>query len=139
LSSDIPYNRQYLLVSLLVSGNHLGGQMATNKLTDIEVKQANTLQKDYKITDGGDLYLLVKNNGTKCWRLAYRFAGKQKTLAIGTYPQIGLKDARKQKKNSPKILIPPSIKNTKELNNSLPPPIRLKQLRATARLLCQEL
>lgn len=86
--------------------------MATNKLTDIEVKQANTLQKDYKITDGGGLYLLVKNTGTKCWRLAYRLAGKQKTLAIGTYPQIGLKDARKQREQAKEKLaknIDPSL------------------------------
>jgi len=86
--------------------------MATNKLTDIEVKQANTLQKDYKITDGGGLYLLVKNTGTKCWRLAYGFAGKQKALAIGTYPQIGLKDARKQREQAKEKLaknIDPSL------------------------------
>lgn len=77
--------------------------MASNKLTDIEVKQANTRTSDYKITDGGGLYLLVKSNGTKCWRLAYRFAGKQKTLAIGTYPQIGLKDARKERENAKNV------------------------------------
>ncbi len=91
--------------------------MATNKLTDIEVKQANTRASDYKITDGGGLYLLVKNNGTKCWRLAYRFAGKQKTLAIGTYPQIGLKDARKERENAKNKLaknIDPSLDKKQE-------------------------
>ena len=69
--------------------------MAKNKLTDVEVKQANARSGDYKLTDGGGLYLLVKSNGTKCWRMAYRFAGKQKTLALGVYPAVGLKDARK--------------------------------------------
>lgn len=92
--------------------------MATNKLTDIEVKQANTLQKDYKITDGDSLHLLVKNNGTKCWRLAYRFEGKQKILAIGTYPQIGLKDARKQREQAKEKLaknIDPSLDKKHEI------------------------
>ena len=91
--------------------------MVTNKLTDIEVKLANTRASDYKITDGGGLHLLIKNNGTKCWRLAYRFAGKQKTLAIGTYPQIGLRDARKERENAKNKLaknIDPSLDKKQE-------------------------
>ncbi len=68
--------------------------MASQKFTDATAKQAKPELKDYKISDGGGLHLLVKANGTKCWRYAYRYAGKQKLLAIGTYPAVGLKAAR---------------------------------------------
>ncbi len=64
-------------------------------LTDAAVKNA-TLKNDgkpNKLTDGGGLFLLINRAG-KYWRYSYRFAGKQKTLAIGVYPEIGLKDAR---------------------------------------------
>ncbi|WP_198300929.1 integrase arm-type DNA-binding domain-containing protein [Cellvibrio sp. PSBB006] len=91
--------------------------MATNKLTDIEVKQAAIREGDYKITDGGGLYLLVKNNGTKCWRLAYRFAGKQKTLALGIYPSVALKqarDARNEAKDKLAKNIDPSLDKKQE-------------------------
>jgi len=68
--------------------------MTTQKLTDAAVRQAQPRDKDYKLSDGGGLYLLVKTRGTKCWRYDYRYGGKRKTLAIGTYPTISLKAAR---------------------------------------------
>ena len=68
--------------------------MAIQKLTDASAKQALAKDKDYKLSDGGGLYLLVKTNGSKCWRYAYRFDGKQKTLALGIYPAVSLKNAR---------------------------------------------
>lgn len=63
-------------------------------LSDIEIKTAKPREKPYKLTDGGWLFLLVNPNGSKLWRLSYRFGGKQKLLALGAYPGIGLKDAR---------------------------------------------
>lgn len=63
-------------------------------LTATEVKQAKPKEKDYKLTDSGGLYLLVKASGSKYWRMAYRFGGKQKTLAFGLYPDLSLADAR---------------------------------------------
>jgi integrase len=68
--------------------------MALSKLTDIVIKTAKPSDKDYKLSDGGGLHLLIKKNGTKCWRYSYRYAGKQKTLALGVYPEISLKTAR---------------------------------------------
>ena len=65
------------------------------KLTATAVKRAKSVAKPYSIVDGGGLYLLVKPNGAKCWRYNYRFLGKQKTLAIGVYPDISLAEARK--------------------------------------------
>lgn len=64
------------------------------KLTDVAVKQAQPQERPYKLADGGGLHLLVKTNGTRCWRYSYRFAGKQKTLALGVYPEVSLKEAR---------------------------------------------
>jgi integrase len=68
--------------------------MATQKLTNTAVQQAQSRDKDYKLSDGGGLYLLVKTSGTKCWRYDYRYGGKRKTLAVGTYSVITLKAAR---------------------------------------------
>ncbi len=51
-------------------------------------------EKSRKIADGGGLYLEINRNGSKYWRLAYRFGGKQKTLALGVYPSVSLSDAR---------------------------------------------
>lgn len=49
-----------------------------------------------KHTDGGGMYLLVSASG-KYWRMNYRFAGKQKTLALGVYPAVSLGEARKRR------------------------------------------
>ena len=67
---------------------------AMQKLTATAVKQAKPKAKPYKLADGGGLYLHVKTAG-KYWRYKYRFAGKEKLLALGTYPDISLADARK--------------------------------------------
>ena len=56
-----------------------------------------------KHTDGGGLYLLVKESG-KYWRLAYRIFGKQKTLALGVYPSVSLAQARKGRDAAKELL-----------------------------------
>ena len=66
-------------------------------LTDLAIRSAKPTNALQKISDGEGLQLWVQPNGSKLWRMAYRFAGKQKTLAIGTYPAIGLSDARKKR------------------------------------------
>ncbi len=72
-------------------------------LTDTTVRQSKPKDKPYKLTDGGGLYLLINTTG-KYWRLNYRFAGKQKTLALGVYPSISLIDARKRRDQA-KVLL----------------------------------
>lgn len=62
-------------------------------LTALAVKQAKPKEKDYKLSDGGGMYLLVTKKGSKYWRLKYRFAGKEKVLAI-VYPTVSLEEAR---------------------------------------------
>ena len=63
-------------------------------LKELEVRYAGLRQKDYKLADGEGLYVLVRPNGSKLWRLKYRFGGKEKLLSIGAYPQVSLADAR---------------------------------------------
>jgi len=64
------------------------------KLTDKAIQAATAKEKDYKLADGDGLYLLVKVNGTRLWRMKYRFAGKEKCLSVGPYPMRSLKEAR---------------------------------------------
>lgn len=66
----------------------------TDKLTDVSVKNATPRDKTYKLSDGGNLYLVVEKTGRKYWRMEYRFAGKQDTHGIGAYPKVTLKAAR---------------------------------------------
>jgi len=60
-------------------------------LTDAAIRSAKADQKARKLTDAGGLFLFITPNGSKLWRLGYRFDGKQKTLAFGSYPLIGLR------------------------------------------------
>lgn len=98
------------------------GAYQRQKLTDAAIRKAPLKDNDYWLDDGAALRLLVKKNGTKCWRFNYRFAGKQKTLAIGTYPQISLKQARsllEEAKSDIKAGIDPSYKKKQERLNNL--------------------
>jgi integrase len=65
-----------------------------NKLSDAKVRSARPKEKDYKLADGGNMYLLVKASGTKLWRMNYRRHGKSGTLSFGKYPVVTLTDAR---------------------------------------------
>jgi len=66
------------------------------KLSDKAVQAAKASEKQYGISDGQGLTLIVKPNGNKLWWLRYRFAGKAKTLSIGEYPFVTLKQAREK-------------------------------------------
>ena len=70
-------------------------------LTDIAVRRTNKPGKD---ADGRGLYLHVAPTGGRYWRYAYRFSDKQKTLALGTYPDIGLAKARERHQDARSLL-----------------------------------
>ena len=81
-------------------------------LKDIAVRNAKRSDKPRKLSDGGGLHILIQPTGGKLWRLAYRFAGKQKTLALGVYPAISLEEARRRRDEAKKLLarsIDPSV------------------------------
>lgn len=63
-------------------------------LTDTAIRLAKAESNDRKLADSKGLYLLVTASGSKLWRLKYRIDGKEKKLALGSYPEVGLKQAR---------------------------------------------
>lgn len=78
--------------------------MATNKLTDHQIRLAKPRSQPFKLTDGAGLYLLVKPTAAKSWRLKYRFGGKEKLLTLGPYPEIPLAEARSEAVAARKLL-----------------------------------
>ena len=77
---------------------------ALERLSDVQCKQAKPREKAYKLSDGGGLVLLVNPDGSRYWRWNYRFAGRQKTIAYGAYPGVGLKAARQEHKEARAML-----------------------------------
>lgn len=73
-------------------------------LTVRQIESAKPADKDYKLSDGQGLYLLVKKSGSRYWNLKYRFAGKEKKLVIGVYPDISLAQARQKRDEARKLL-----------------------------------
>ena len=73
-------------------------------LTAIAIKNAKPKKRPYRLTDGQNLYLLVKPTGAKCWRYDYTFIKKRKTLALGVYPDVSIKDARDGRHEARKLL-----------------------------------
>ena len=65
-------------------------------LTDISIKNAKPREKAYKMADGGGLYIEISPNGGKWWRYKFRFNGKESRISLGTYPEVGLKEARER-------------------------------------------
>jgi integrase len=90
-------------------------------LTVLQVKSIKARDKDFKISDGGGLYLHVTVNGAKYWRLAYRFNRKQKILALGVYPQVSLQDARSlasdAKKQIANKIDPSEVRKSNKVND----------------------
>ncbi|MEG0207279.1 MAG: Arm DNA-binding domain-containing protein, partial [Citrobacter sp.] len=73
----------------------------------LNARQVDTIkpkEKIFKLTDGGGLYLQVNPNGSKYWRMKYRYAGKEKKLSFGIYPDISLAEARTKRDEARKIL-----------------------------------
>ena len=73
-------------------------------LSDTAIRTAKPTDKPYKLSDEKGLFLLITENGSKYWRLKYRFNGKEKLLSFGTYSDVGLKDARIKRDEARKLL-----------------------------------
>ena len=63
-------------------------------LTDPQIRRIKPADRAQKLSDGDGLYLRVEPSGGRYWRFNYRFNGKQKTLALGVYPDVSLAKAR---------------------------------------------
>jgi len=73
-------------------------------LTNTAVNNAKPEDKQRKLTDEKGLFLLIHPNGSKYWRLKYRFGGREKLLALGVYPEVSLADARQRREDARKLL-----------------------------------
>ena len=69
-------------------------------LTDTKIKALKPGSDQYKVSDSGGLHLLVTPTGGRLWKQAYRFAGRQKTLSFGAYPDVSLADARTRRETA---------------------------------------
>jgi integrase len=86
-------------------------------LSDVAIRAAKPREKAYKLTDGDGLTLIVNPNGAKWWRFRYRFAGREKMLSLGTYPEVSVKMARERRDSARKLVaegIDPSAKRRAE-------------------------
>jgi integrase len=79
-------------------------QHEDDMLNDTRIRNAKPAERDTKLTDFDGLYLLVRPNGSRLWRFAYRFGGKQKQIALGAYPQVTLAEARDRREAARKLL-----------------------------------
>lgn len=86
-------------------------------LTDVAIRNAKPGTKPVKLSDGGGMFLLVSPAGGKLWRLKYRIEGREKLLAIGAYPEIGLSNARKRREEA-RALIAQGIDPSREKQRS---------------------
>jgi integrase len=81
-------------------------------LSDVKVRNSKPREKNYKLTDGSGLYLLVSLTGGKLWRMKYSYGGKEKLLSFGSYPIVSLIEARRRRDDAKQLLekgIDPSI------------------------------
>ncbi len=73
-------------------------------LTDVAIRNAKPGPKAIKLADGGGMFLLITPAGGKLWRLKYRINGREKLLAIGAYPEIGLGEARRRREEARELI-----------------------------------
>jgi integrase len=73
-------------------------------LTDTAIRKAKPTDKTQRFFDGGGMYLEMPPTGGKLWRLKYRYAGKEKRLALGSYPEVSLAKAREKRDDARKLL-----------------------------------
>lgn len=73
-------------------------------LTDTIIRNAKPETKPIVLTDGRGLSIQIQPHGGKWWRFRYRFEGKAKMLSFGTYPDVGLKDARERREEARTLL-----------------------------------
>ncbi|WP_024302903.1 integrase arm-type DNA-binding domain-containing protein [Pseudogulbenkiania sp. MAI-1] len=90
-------------------------------LTDTKLRNLKPADKDTKLSDSGGLYLLVRPNGSKLWRLKFRLGEKEGVYSIGQYPQVTLAEARLERDRAKKLIAegknPTTMRKIKRLEN----------------------
>ena len=99
-SQGVPRHRDHLWVSLRVSWHH----PEIMALTDTRIRSLRPSERPYRLTDGGSLYLEVRPTGARLWRYRYRLAGKENVFAIGSYPELSLREAREARDEARKLV-----------------------------------
>lgn len=85
-------------------GLHLNQAIPPMPLKELEVRYVERRERPFKLSDGGGLHLLVQPNGSKLWRLKYRFNGREKLLSFGKYPEVPLAVARAKRSKAKAML-----------------------------------
>lgn len=92
-------------------------------LTDTEIRKAKPKDKEYKLSDGNGLFLLVRKSGNKMWRFDFSYGGKRKSMSFGTYPLVSLKEARESRERAKEQLLkninPITYKNSQKLEEGI--------------------
>ena len=86
----------------LIDGNTIKDTIMA--LTDTTLRNLKPEEKTYRRSDGGNMFIEVKPTGSKLWRMAYRFEGKQKLLSFGKYPAVSLAKARDRRADAKALL-----------------------------------
>lgn len=88
-------------------------------LTNTAIRAAQPAEKPRKLFDGEGMYLEISPAGGKWWRFKYRWAGREKRLSLGTYPQVSLLDARKLRDDAKRTLLagadPSAVRRSEKL------------------------
>lgn len=73
-------------------------------LTDATIRAALPKEKPWKLFDGGGLYLLIHPNGSRYWKMKYRYVGNEGKLSFGVYPAVKLKEARERRDDAKRLM-----------------------------------
>ncbi|MEO5340231.1 MAG: integrase arm-type DNA-binding domain-containing protein [Magnetococcus sp. MYC-9] len=104
-ADKIPYQQIANYVSLFVlMRTSMPTQGILKMLTDTAIKNTKPTDRQVRKSDSNGLFMQFNTNGSKLWRLAYRFGGKQKLLAVGRYPDVSLKQARERRDEARRLL-----------------------------------
>jgi hypothetical protein len=71
-------------------------------LTRLKIESEKPSLRRQRLFDGRGLYLEISPTGGRWWRFKYRFAGKEKRISLGVYPEVGIKEARDRREDARK-------------------------------------
>ena len=85
-----------------------GARLVSTKIGTLNERQLRTLlptPKDYKLSDGGGLYLFVMAKGYRWWRFKFQFNRRAKQMSLGVWPQVSLKEARERRDEARRLAL----------------------------------